>query len=162
MIEQRQEIEYYQMQNPTFQAVDGDFTFTDDGGIFSTQTAEKNPETYRATNGLQAKVWSVLNAAFSRKAISISFQLKNANLQQKLNITEIPTKRAAVAGFAMLIDSEQGTYIQKTQDVTLSWATSPILASPVEPKDYNGSQTLLTQATAAFGLLASLLFSICF
>ena len=62
----------------------------------------------------------------------------------------------------MLIDSEQGTYIQKTQDVTLSWATSPILASPVEPNEVNGSQTLLTQATTAFGLLASFLLSICF
>ena len=83
--------------------------FEDDGEIFSTQTAEKDPLRYKSTNGLQAKVWSVSNAAFSRRAISISFQLKSANLQQKLSITEIPTKRSGVAGISMLVDSAQGS-----------------------------------------------------
>ena len=61
----------------------------------------------------------------------------------------------------MVVDSEQNLVIEKTADVILSWATSPILATAVEPNDYNQSQTL-TQGIAALGLLASLFFSACF
>ena len=58
-------------------------------------------------------------------------------MQQKLSISEIPTKLDAKVGIAMLVDSEQNLFIEKTADVVLSWATSPILATAVEPNDYN-------------------------
>ena len=102
---QKQEIEYYQSRDPVFKtdSTDGQFKFTDDGGVFSTQTAEKDPQRSRASNGLQAKIWSVTHAAFSRKSVSISFQLKGPQLQQKLSIPEIPTKLECMAGIAMIL-----------------------------------------------------------
>ena len=51
----KQEIEYYQSRDPVFKAdsSDGQFKFTDDdGAVYSTQTAEKDPIRYRATNAL--------------------------------------------------------------------------------------------------------------
>ena len=87
-------------------STDGQFKFTDDGGVFTTQTAEKDPKRYRATNGPQAKIWSVTHAAFSRKSVSISFQLKSVQLQQLLSIPEIPTKLECKAGIAMVLPNE--------------------------------------------------------
>ena len=65
----QQDIEYFQSRNPSFTPTNGVFTFNDDGGISSTQKAEKDPDRLVATNGLDAKVWAVANAAFTSNKV---------------------------------------------------------------------------------------------
>ena len=48
-------------------------------------------------------MWGATNAAFSDKSVAISFQLKDAAMQ---DILEIPTKRDAKVGISMLVDAE--------------------------------------------------------
>ena len=146
----RQIVEYYQSKDPSFEAVDGTFNFSDDGLIYSKQTAdverERGPP---ADNGFQAAVWSVTNAAFTDTQISLAFSLKP---QTKLTILEIPTRFFAKVGFAMAVDPENDVYIGRTKDVIISWAPSPIAAdySNIEPNEYIAAGAEICQ-----GLLGS-------
>ena len=96
----QQDIEYFQSRNPTFTPTDGVFTFTDNGGIRSTQLAQKDPDRLVATNGLDAQVWAVANAAFTSNKVQISFTLKT---QDKLTIPSIPMKKKGKVGIAMAL-----------------------------------------------------------
>mgnify|MGYP007004903972 CR=1 FL=1 len=74
-----------------------------------------------------------------------------------MNITEIPTKLTAKAGIAMLVDASQNMYIEKTGDVVLSWATSPILATDVEPNVYDSAFNIFTCGISFVTISASLI-----
>ena len=62
-----------------FEAKNGDFAFTDDGGIYSDQVALKDPEG-QPTNALDTKVWAATAAAFSLVEVSMSFELQEQDL----------------------------------------------------------------------------------
>ena len=55
LVAEEQKIEYFQQKDPLFEAVKGDFVFTDEGEMYSDQIASKNFDSaQQTTNALEA------------------------------------------------------------------------------------------------------------